>query len=79
MLLVVTGVTAILASCAVLLHSLLRLGEIGPSAPHLNDGRTVSRLAQQFREDVRIAEKADRTPGANQAARLTLTALGRPS
>jgi hypothetical protein len=71
MLLVITGVTTLLAACGILLHGLLRMESA--ERAHLADVSTVSRLARQFREDVRTAEKADRTPGEDQAPKLTLT------
>jgi type II secretory pathway component PulJ len=76
-ILVVAGASMIVATCAMLLHVLLRLDTVGRS--HLNDASTVSRLARQFREDVRTASKADRTPESNQAPRLTLTTPGAPT
>jgi prepilin-type N-terminal cleavage/methylation domain-containing protein len=71
MLLVVTAVTGILAACAMLLHSLLRLESA--ERAHLADASTVSRIARQFREDVRTSETADPIPGANQAPKLVLS------
>ena len=76
-ILVVAGASMIAATCGMLLHVLLRLDTVGRS--HLNDASTVARLARQFREDVRTAGKADRTPEANQAPRLTLTTSGAPT
>jgi type II secretory pathway component PulJ len=76
-ILVVAGASMIVATCAMLLHVLLRLDNVARS--HLNDASTVSRLARQFREDVRTAAKADRTSEPNQAQKLALATPGAPT
>jgi len=75
-ILVVAGAATLVATCAMLLHVLLRLDTVARS--HLNDASTVGRLARQFREDVRTAASADPRTGANPGAEAHPDRAGRP-
>ncbi len=56
MLMVIAGLTIILSLCGGLLHALLRLDRAGRES--FRDSTTLSRLARQFRQDVRGSEQA---------------------
>ncbi len=57
MILVIGSVSVILAICGSLLHVLLRLDRSGRES--LGDSVTLTRLARQFRQDVRAARAVD--------------------
>ena len=78
MVLTVAGATVVLGSCAVLLHGLLRLDHVAHN--HMTDTLTMNHLAEQFRQDVRTARKAER--GVSEKLKtptLTLTTPDAPT
>jgi hypothetical protein len=67
MIMVISGLSIVLALCGSLLHTLLRLDRAGRES--LSDSATVSRLSRQFRVDVRSSQEA--RPGGDGSLRLT--------
>lgn len=75
MVLIIGSVTLVLAMCGGFMHLLLRLEGAGRAA--LTDATSLSRLARQFRGDVRGASAAKVVPGEGEnPAGLDLTAEG---
>ena len=70
MIVVVGAVTIVLSLCGLVLHALMRMDRSGRR--EFDDATTISRLARQFRDDVRSASSADSRPGKEKGPLLEI-------